>query len=249
MKTKFLILSLLTFFIFSCNSDDENAGPPPIPEDEKLIDNIVSSGDDGLNYQFEYNEDKTVRSMNISNFILYNYTYENNRISKISMIGNGQVLDYHLEYDQNGMISSFSLDDVVTPVTYNAAEKFYLYQKENGDEFMLYLNENDDIYRAIEYDAEYDETNSIVYIYENSGKGVLTNTNNITIATVLVSGNFEIGIYFFPISNNPIKTLSFVGGNIFFENELDDQGFISEMAINTAGEGEPSVMTFNYTQL
>lgn len=246
MKTKILLFTILSLLIFSCKSDDENAGPPPIPADEKLIENIQS---DGLNYQFEYNSDKTIRSLNIPQAaLLLNYSYENNRIAIISLIGNGESLDYHLEYDANGKISSFSLDDVITPVTYNAAENYYLYQKENGDEFTLHLNENHDIYKAIEYDPENEETESSLALYDNSGKGVLTNTNNITVPTVLISGEVFFGFYLFPVSNKPIETFSITGGtNLVFENEFDEQGFIKKSIVSS--EGVEVELIYNYTQL
>lgn len=245
MKTKILILSLISIFIFSCKSDDENAGTQPIPENEKLIDNIVS---DGFNYEFDYNNDKTIGSLNIPGLLLFNYTYENNRISKIFALANGEALEYHLDYDQNGRISSFSSDDVVTPVTYNAAQNYYLYQKETGEEFILHLNENGDIYKASEYDPEYDETESCILLYDDSAKGVLTNTNNITIPTSLVFGEVFLSYYMFPISNKPVTTISLPGGNVMFENEFDDQGFVSKTIIDLQEE-EPSVMMYNYTQL
>lgn len=248
MKFLYLSFSVLFLLILSCKNDDENSGPPPIPEDEKLIETIIA---DGLNYEFKYNEDKTVSSLNVSNYFIFDYAYESGRVSAISFLSaEGQYLEYILEYDNNNRISSFSVDDIVTPVVYNAGGNYYLYQKENGDEFTLFLNENGDIDKVTAYDNEYDETENVIYLYEESGKGVLTNTNVITVPTILVLGEPFLSYYLFPVSKKPLENMAITGGGLLtFENEYDEQGFITQSIVQSALSEEPTVVIYNYMQL
>lgn len=245
MKSKIFLFSILSFFVLSCSSDDDSPSEPQIPEEEKLIDNILS---EELNYYFEYNPDKTIHSLNISNFYLFEYVYENQQISSIQLLANGQILEYFLEYDNNGKISSFSLDDEIIPVTYNAAENYYLYQKPNGDEFTLFLTDHGDAYRIIHYEEEYDETRSVVYLYEENANGALTNSNNISIPTMLIMGDMSFSYFFFPVSKKPVQTISYEAGNVTLENQLDEQNFIKESTITNLG-AEGIFMQYNYTQL
>lgn len=245
MKTRFILLILLSLIVFSCNDDDDGSAVTPIPEEEKFIETITYSN---MNYQFEYNEDKTVKSLIVSNLILFEYTYENGRMSAITLIANGQAIDYFLEYDANDKISSFTNNGVITPVIYNAEENYYKYEKEDGNEFSLYLTENGDVYKTINYDPVQDDEEGTVSIYENSKMGVLTNTSNIKVPSVLVLGE-NIGVfYLFPVSRKPIKTLSISGGVVTFENIYDGQDFISQ-SILSVDEEDSDTVKYNYVQL
>lgn len=247
MKILYYFSVVASLLIFSCANDDESPSEPQIPENEKLVESINVGTSF---YEFEYNSDKTVKTLNIADYYLFNFSYQNGRISSTMVLVGGQVFDYFFEYNDNGKLSAFSLDDEITLITYNAEQNYYLYQKENGDEFTLFLNENEDIYRIMTYEAEYDETENIVMLYENSAKGTLTNTNNISIPIALIMGEVEAGYFMFPISNKPIKTISGMAfGNLSFENRFDEQGFISESSYSIPGEGGPVTIKYNYTQL
>ncbi len=247
MKSKILLLSTIYLFIISCNSDDENSGPPPIPEDEKLIENIVDSYN--YTFQFGYNSDKTLKSFNYANFYMMNAFYEDNRVSSLLLLIGGDNAEYYFEYDENGRVSSVSQDDNVKQVVYNSGQNYYIAHEEDGDETTIYLNQYDDIKKVVLYDAADDETTEFLYLYDDDHKGTMTNSSHLNLHLLLCSADFYSTTFLMFMSNKPVTTLSIEGfGLSNAEYEYDEQGFISKGIFVGNGE-ESGEFIFNYTQL
>lgn len=245
MKTKILTLSLISIFIFSCKSDDENAGTQPIPADEKLLESIV--GTEAEMFRLTYNPDKTVKTINILGFSQTHFTYENSRIASALLLGAEGNTEYIFHYDDNGILNSITEDDIVTEILYNAAGNFYIARYENLDETTLYLNQAGDIEKILIYDRSNDETTEIIYLYDDQHKGGLANSNNFNLYMILAAKTdtfFVITNLY--ISHRPVTAFSGMGlAN--FEYEYDEQGFIKKSIL--VAQGEEDEVIYNYTQL
>src|SRR5690606_2408537 len=229
MKTKILFLSFISALILSCNGDDDNSGSQPIPEDEKFLKNIVNL--ENQTFQFEYNSDKKLKSLNYANSYMVNAYYENNRVSSLHLLSYGENLEIYFQYDENGRISSVLQAENVKQVVYDPDGNYYLAYDENGNETIIYLNEYDDIKKIVQYDAEYDETSEFLYLYDEDHKGAMTNSGHLNLHLLLCSSqdeNVEFIDAFLALfmSNKPVKTLSVEEGLINMYYEYDDQGFI-----------------------
>ena len=246
MKSKILLLSFLSLFLFSCSSDNEGSGAPSIPENEKLLEsmNLFNT----VNVQLTYNPDKTVETINFAGQAMFLFTYSGNQISTVEAVGTIGNGIYTLTYDNNGRISAFTLDDEVTPVVWNEANRYYLYQRENLDEVTIILKPNEDVEKILYYDDFENETTSTTHFYEESKKGTMTNSNQIATVINLIFPSEELAIYTSSLGKRPIKTLAMPYGILTFQNTYDDQGFVSASSV-TLGAEESSPITYNYTQL
>lgn len=247
MKSKIIILSILSLFIFSCKSDDEGSGTPSIPENEKLLDNMNFFNE--VNIQLTYNPDKTVETINFAGQALFMFTYADNQINTMEVVGAIGSGIYTFTYDDNGRISAFSLDDEVTEVVWNEANRYYLYQRENQDEVTIILKPNNDIEKILYYDDFENETTSITHFYEESKKGTMTNSNQIATAIELVFPEQELAVYTSSLGKKPIKTLALPYGILTFQNTYDDQGFVSTSSVIIGANEQPAPVSYNYTQL
>lgn len=245
MKAKFLIFSVLIVLFTSCSKDDDSPKTEEeevIPADEKFLKDV------GGLLTMEYNEERNVERLKIGNGVLIVYGYEDNRISNIDYFVENTNLSVIFTYDANGKIDSFTTDDVVTEVVYNEASKFYLYQKENGDEFTIFVNEIGDIEKIVEFDNDNNETDTSILLYENGDfNGTLTNTNNPLIPTILGLSEIGVGLAFYNISKKPVRTITGPSfGILDFQNTYDVQNFLET---STFGIDQAEVLHFNYMQL
>lgn len=247
MKTKILFFSLLSLLIFSCSGDDDSGSDPEaqIPAEEKLLESVKIGVNEMM--RFNYNPDKTVNELTITDYALLRFTYEQGNIHSITVVAGGASQEYLFTY-QNGKISSFSEDDEVTQVTYNAAGNYYLYQNEYQEEYTIELDANGEIEKRVIYDNAQDEIiSSYFYIYDLTKMGTMTNSNSISIhVSMIIDAAWEfLGI---PISKYPLKTLSTTQGNIEVENTFDNQEFVKS-AVLGLGQEEPLSFSYTYTQL
>lgn len=222
MKTKFLILSIISVFIFSCKSDDESGSGQQNPVVEKLVETINLNG---ILLAYTFNEDKTVEKLDFGVAESMLFTYTENRISSIEY--DDDVFEF--VYDVNGKIKSFSIGIDQVDVIYNAAENSYSYEMEEGKEITLILAENGDVNKYSILDTQTQEIVRHEYFYDNSKNGVLTNSNNIAVYLVMVTGFYDIGLY---ASKRPIQTFSSNGIAFSFENTYDDDIFVTKSIIN-----------------
>lgn len=245
MKTIILILSLISVFIFSCKSDDENAGTPEIPENQKYLNEIT--GQD-LSIKLTYTPDKKVESVNLGGIMLYLFAYSGDQIETMQYISNdGPDLLYRFTY-QNNRISSFTINDYNIPMDWNQADRSYFFKNDNQDEITIILNEDEDLNKVYHYVHENDETNVTNYFYEDSRKGAMTNSNHVS-AYMAIASYFSInGLYAGVLSKKPVKIIAFHGLVFSFENTYDSQEFVSESSVST-GNSSGSPILYNYKQL
>lgn len=244
MKTNLILFSLLLILFCGCSQGDDSPMEEQeieIPANEKILNDVNGQ------FLLEYNEDGNIERLKISSQILFVYGYEGERVSSIDVYGGGDSINILFTYDVNGRIDSFSEDDVITDVFFNEANNYYLYQKENGDEVTIFLNENGDISKFVEFDNIENETETSTFLYENDEyNGTLTNTNNPILHTLMGFPDFGISIIAYNLSKKPLQTLAGSFGIFDFENTFDEQNFLKTSTFNFE---EPTTLTFNYIQL
>ncbi len=245
MKAYLIILGLFLIFFTGCSKDDESTNSEEvdeIPINEKLINDVNGE------FTFEYNDEGNIERMKMGNFFLILYGYENGNVSAVDIYGQDETLNILFNYDANGRIDSFSQDDVITDVTYNQANNYYLYQMDNGNEVTLFMNGNGDIDKIVEFDNEQNETDTTTFLYEEGEyNGTLTNTNNPVIQTVLAVPGIGIFFSLYNISNQPVRTIaSPYVGILDFQNTYDEQNFLES---STYQFEEQTILNFNYTKL
>lgn len=245
MKTKILILSLISIFILSCKSDDESSGTPQIPENQKYLEEI--KGQD-LSIKLTYTPDKKVESVNLGGVTLYLFSYSGNQIQTMQYISNDSpVLLYKFNYENN-RISSFTINNYHIPMKWNPADRSYFFTMDNKDEITMILNENDDLNKIHHYSYEEDKTTTTSYFYEDSRKGGMTNSNNVSAYMVMATYYTEKVLYAGILSKKPVRTIFLRNMMFSFENKYDSQEFISESNITVADSAPPPI-TYNYKQL
>lgn len=247
MKILYYLSVIASLLFVSCSGDDDSVSDPEaqIPAEEKLLETVKMGSQDIM--QFTYNPDKTVNELSILNFALLNFTYEQGNIKSITAITGGTASEYIFNYE-NGKISSFSLDDEVTDVTYNAVSNYYLYQNEYQEEFTIELYGNGDIKKRVEYDNVNDEIlSSFFYVYDDTKRGTMSNSNSVSVHLSMIMDSFW-EFYGIPIAKKPVKTISVTQGNITAENTFDNQGFVQSTFLSL-GQEDSLNFEFNYTQL
>lgn len=245
MKTNLILFSLFIILFSACSKNDDSPKPEEeevIPVNEKFLNDVNGE------LTIEYNDDGKIERIKISNLILIIYGYEGGNVSTVDMYGQNANLNFIFNYDANGHIDSFSQDDIITDVTYNQANNYYLYQKENGDEVTLFMNENGDSNKIVEFDNAQDETDTTTILYEDGEyNGTLTNTNNPIMQTLMGLPEIWIYLFLYNISNQPVKTIaSSYFGILDLQNTYDEQNFLET---STYQFEEPNILTFNYTKL
>jgi len=221
MNSKILLLSFLSLFLFSCSSDVESGSEQQNPVGVKLANTINLNG---ILLEYSYNEDQTVKILDIGTNTM-NFYYSENRISSVEYLND----EYSFQYDANGKITSFTFNDLEVDVTYNAAANSYSYEKEEGKQLTLKLTENEDIKEYSILDTQTEELSKYEYFYDNSKKGVLTNSNPIAVSLVMITGFYDIGLY---TSKRPVLTFSDSVTAFSFENTYDDDKFVTKSVIN-----------------
>ena len=244
MKTKIIIISLFTVIFVGCSKDD-SPEETVIPPNEKFL-KTVADADGGVLLSFENNTDKNIERMKISNNILFVYGYEENLIISTEVYGENPS-NFTFTYDVNGHLSSFTNDDVTTIVTYNAAQNYYFYKKENGDEESIFIDEDGDAKKFVSYDKSEDDTKTILVLHESgSYKGTLINTNNPLIATSVVDSYYNLYFLVFNLSKKPIRTIT-IEGLLDFVNTFDEQGFLKSSTYGS--DNNTTTYNYNYIKL
>ena len=244
MKKNLIFFSLLLILFSGCSKDD-SPEDKVIPTNEKFLNNVVNN-DGSVAFSFEYNSDKNIERINFVDAGLLLYGYEGNQIISMDSYHDNQE-NFTFTYDANGHLNSFTLDDLITNVTYNAAQNFYLYAKANGDEESIFLDSDGDVKKFVTFDYSENETSTITLLYENGDyKGSLTNTNNPVLATCLANPNYNLLFIIYNLSSKPIRTLA-GNGILDYTNTFDDQGFLKSSTFNTSGQ--PTTYNYNYIKL
>lgn len=236
MKTKIVLFSILSLFIFSCSSDNNSGSDPQNPQSTKLIETINING---RLFKYNFNDNKTVQSLDFSvtNSILFKYS--ENRISSIEY--DDKVWEFM--YDSNGKINSFSSGNDNIDVVYNSAENSYFYENNDGVKINLTLTQDGDVKKYSLLYTQTDETVIHEYFYDNSKNGVLTNSNNIAVYLVMVTKFYDVGLY---ASKKPAQTFRSNDVPFSFENTYSEDGFLTKSIINS--NGTPANIYYAYNQ-
>lgn len=240
MKSKIFLLSILSIFIFSCKSDDESSG---IQFEGKRLSHIEWSSGDGID--FTYNSDHTVKTIDISDDIILNFNYVNNRIETlIFQWGQGGASDiYRFTYDGNGKINSFSKADEVYEVTYVAAENKYTYQADEDRTISIGL-EGEDVF----YLSNQEGMNIQNYTFNyGEGKGPLSASNPISLHILLSLPDPLVAYITTCFSKKAIESYVNEDEIFEFENTFDEQGFIIQRDFMNSND-LPASDIFNYTE-
>ena len=240
---KIIWLILVCLLVVNCNDDDDS--PSGTPPHEKFVKNIYDAENEPF-IKLTYYPDKKIQSYNMGNFFLIHFTYEIDRIKELFVTADNT--NYEFQYDNAGIITSFSNANEVIPVQYNPAEKKYYVEYPDLNKLTMYLNEAGEIKKLIYYDAYEDETETVNFIYDIGKKGGLTNTNNINIHMVLATGEPILAFYSTFLTNVPLTSFSMSDGTIIYENEYDSDGFLTQSDIFINGQ-PPLELRYEYTQL
>jgi len=234
MKTKILILSLISIFILSCKSDDDGSEQQNT-QSKKLAETITTQD---VMIEFSYNEDQSVREMDFSNATgTITFAYAEKRISTLKR---GDDI-WEFQYDTNGKVTSFSNGTIEINVTYNSAERSYTYEKQKGIVKTIILHENGDIKQYSTLNTQTNELVEYKYFYDNSKNGILTNSNSVVSYILMTLNYYDLGMF---ISKKPVKTFNHDDSQILtFENTYDDDDFIMKSTINGTTE-----TFYSYTQ-
>lgn len=236
MKTKIFLIGILTF-IFSCQDDDSQSFP------EKTVSNIEWSLGEYIN--FSYNDDRTVKSIDINNDIILHFEYENSKIDRLTIQwgpdGNSDVHDF--TYDEGGKINSFSREGMVYDVIYDSAEDSYAYEENEGGLIKIFM-EGNDVFRLVD-DTGMQPESYTYYYYENENHGPLAASNPVNLHILLTLPDPLIVFIATNFSQKPLVEYD-EGGRLFqFENTYDEEGFIILRSYFSFND-EPVNDIFNY---
>lgn len=247
MKKQLFLIAMTTLFAFSCSKDD-SPSEPEIPAEEKLLESVESDGILPIDLMLQYNPNKTVESISAINAILIEFEYNDEQVSSIESVQEGQLINYSFQHDPNGILTSFATDGVETLVNYNPNTRTYDYLNSDDEEVSIQITTDGDVEEFSIYDPEFQETSSYAIQYEDSNLGAMANSNSVSLyLNIFYSDSFS-GIFFYPLSKKPVKTLNTSQIILLFENDFDNQGFISQQ--KTADfEGNESTTTYNYFAL
>lgn len=243
MKTKIIILSIFIAILSGCSKDNEPSEENIIPADQKYLSEI-NNGD----VTIEYNDSKYIKRINFGISALFIYSYDDDVVKTLDFYSGGEARNLTFTHDANGHYTSFTEGDITTQITYNAAQNFYLYRKENGDEETIFINEKGDISKLVSYDLSENQTLTTNIIFEEGDyKGTLTNTNNPILPTLIGFPDLYILYILYDFCYIPKRTIPTSEGLLNFDNTFDDQGFIIKSSYLTGDN--PIVVDYKYIQL
>ena len=247
MKQNIIFISLFTILFIGCSKDDNFSEFSEIPANQKFFNEAKTLDGTTTLFSVKYNNDKNVESIELDEIAKYVYNYNGNRITSMDIYlqDSGEII---FSYDGDGRINAFSENGMTLPVFYNAEDRSYFYEKSNGDQETIYIDEDGDPVKFESFDLSTDELETITVTYEDDiYKGTFTNTNNPMLETCIAIPYYSVFFLIYNLTKKPVKTLS-VGGNVTgFTNTYDNQGFLQTSAHET-GDGISS-MNFNYIKL
>lgn len=249
MKTKILILSLISFFIFSCKSDDDSE--PQQPETESYLTKITESDGD-VAAEFTYYTDKKLKK---ADYGFYNFEFEydeNGRVSAtLAYTPNGGDR-YHYTYDESGRIVSFNIsgqEEVL--VSYSENGNYYQYQ-DNGDQVRFYLNESNQLFKSERRYVD-NSTFTQTYFYEDGFKGCFHNLEEIGQTNFISGFNMIHEQYKINATPHPLRQVLTDDFIYEFENFYNDQNILERSVLNKTrvedGEAETVEYIYHYSEL
>lgn len=244
---KKIIAYMAAVLLFSACSKDDDGGAVQIPPEEKLLASIGDNNGAEL-MSFQYNDNKTVKRVTVlQGLAIAIFTYSGETITGIDILGAEEQRVCEFTHNNSGNINGLSINGEEYIVQYNPGANSYYFHK-NGDdmEYTVFLNENDDVTKVIEYDNFYDEQENITmyYVEDDTKKGPMLNANSIH--PYLIMANADFAYYMSYAATKPQEIISFSDGSFIFENSYDNDGFTKQATITNI---EADVMEYNYTQL
>ncbi len=218
---KILFISLI-ICSSACKNDDE--GVPP--EKRQLVDYFVYQGN---SYTVSYNEDYLIESIRILDAI-YTFTYENEKISRISHVQNAQEDTYQFYYNGDGVLNSFDKNDYNYEVDYNPNTLTYSYSNGllNGSSFYFTVNELGDL-KDFRREPVNGNDESWGYEFDTQKKGALYNTNSISLYLYIIQINsLDIAM---PFSKYPVRNIYNNNTNYECSNQYDEEQFITKTEV------------------
>lgn len=246
MKKNLIFFSLLAVLFTGCSKDDSATENSEIPANEKFL--YEGKSLDGITtlFSIKYNADRNVEKIDLGEVGLYIYSYDENKISNIDAYFQDNT-KFIFSYDGDGHINGFSENGMNLPVLYNADERSYFYEKVNGDQETIYVDEDGDPKKFESYDLSEDELDIITVLYENGNhKGLFTNTNNPMLETCIAIPEYNALFLIYNLTKKPIKTVV-ANGVLEFENTFDNQEFLKSSTYES-GNGIKTI-NFNYIKL
>lgn len=244
---KKIITYIVVVLLFSACSKNDDGGGVQIPPEEKLLATITDDTGAEL-FNFQYNDNKTVRRVTVlQGLVIAIFTYSGETVTGLEMIGTDEQRVCEFTHNNSGNINGLSINGEEYIVQYNPGANSYYFHK-NGDdmEYTMFLNENNDVTKVMEYDNFYDEQENIIiyYIEDDTKKGPMVNANKIH--PYMIMANADFAYYMSYAASKPQEIISFSAGSFIFENSYDNDRFTKQAAITNI---EASVMNYNYTQL
>ena len=246
MKKTLLIFSLLTLVLIGCSKDDQES-ESVTPANEKFFNEGKNQDGTEILFSVKYNADKNVERLEIGEYGMFSYTYDDNKISEMDAFLNVNR-NFSFTYDADGHIIAFTENGQTTTVFYNPELQSYLYEKLNGDQETIFVDADGDPKKFVYYNKLNDAYYTTTVLYEMGNyKGIFTNTNNPMLATCIAVPGHRVFFYSKGLTKKPIKAVVENETVTEYENTYDNQGFL-ETSFHSTFEG-PIFNHYNYIKL
>lgn len=239
MSTK-LPYVLLLFVLMGCSNDDGDRAKD-IPADQKFVDRIDITTENGAPMQvadFEYDQDKRLSNLAITSLFSMAYTYEDGQLTSIHFLGSEGRILFGFEYDGTGRMETMTKDGIPLPLIYDDMEKTYTVDLGEDGTVVYTINGNEDVEEIRFFNGQGLAENTISYVYTAAPyKGTMANTMNIQLATAMIIGTEEeylnsLIFLLSYVSHRPMVNFAFSGGGVYtISNTYDDQNFLDTFVL------------------
>lgn len=233
MLKKISTLLILIVTLSGCSKDDDKSqeSTPPVVEipSKKYVDRVITTENgETLVTKVNYNNKMQVISY-VDDNTSFNFQYENDRV--VAVMEGEESNPYSLYYT-DGVLSGIDHYSQNYSVTYNSSNKTYSF---DGTNFKFGLTGRDILF------VNQLGSNTETFTYDTSKKGPLYNLDAENIFPITLFANFQ----YFYMTVAPIRTVKFVYDGVTWtlvaENIYDDEGYLTEMTLRTAGEEEINI--------
>lgn len=251
MKTHFFLFIVGLTFLFSCSGDDEgSSNPNSDPETKVLYPTTFNLTFTELEFllKLEYNSDKMVSRLVISSGLEMKYQYNAGKISTITKPDETVVFSY----DNMGRISSFKRGEADVAVEYSATDNSYSYT-ENDYLYTIKVDDQGTILEIKQEEIDEDNFTLIKFNFDNAErKGVLQNTNEFILQSVIADVPFSNQFILFNLSKKPIDQVVFIDQEdttyTNFNNNFDENGYLTESEVYSQN-GSHGINEITYSEL
>ena len=246
--TSILILLLMA----SCSKDDDSSttdNPETTRRFPKTTQILIpdSNGElvTFLKFDYGFNANKKIRSIEAEGFFGYEnvyFTYATNGMpSEIEVQNTQGSKNYALQYTDNHL-SGLTVDGQQIDISYNSSTNSYTFEKD-GFTNTFSLNDKNDIRRFYSLNPNGSDT-LMEMTFDTTKKGCFFNVDiPLNFFTAMVS---DASTLLFT-SHIPLVEVNDGGGTIDYQNQYDENGFITESYI-VLGQ-DPTTVRFEYQEL